>query len=101
MAKTLIGSKPVLQADLFKAFYDAYMTQFAPSLDSDGGAADGEANSKMKQKATNFSQKLSVSMADAIYKFVKEISIQATVTGVVAPSGPCSGMIPPTNFKVS
>lgn len=101
MAKTLIESKPILQADLFKAFYDAYMTQFASSLDPDGSSIDGKANSKMQQKATNFSQKLSVSMADAIYKFVKEISIQATVTGVESPSGLCTGTIPPVNFKIS
>lgn len=97
----LTTAKTALQNSLLSMLIDAYMTQFAPSLDSDGSSADGEANSKMQQKATNFSQKLSVSMADAIYKFVKEISIQATVAGVVAPSGPCVGMIPPTNFKVS
>ena len=101
MAKTLIESKPVLQADLFKAFYDAYMTQFTPSLDLDGSSVDGEAKSKMQQKATDFSQKLSIGMADAIYKFVKEISIQATVAGVIAPSGLCTGTIPPISFKVS
>ena len=52
-------------------------------------------------KAIEFANSLSVDMADAIYKFVKEIGIQVTIPpSVIAPSGPCSGIIPMTSFTI-
>lgn len=101
MSMTLQGAKPLLEQKLYKAFYDAYMTQCdANSLES-ASKYDGETKSAFQKKADQFSKSLSKDMADAIYNFVKEIGIQANVSGVViAPSGPCTGMIPMTNFTI-
>lgn len=96
---TLVGAKPKLQSDLYKAFYDAYMTQCG--TDPGAGKYNNEANKVMMDHADKFANSLSTDMAEAIYNFVKEIGIQATVTGtVIAPSGPCTGNIPPTSFTV-
>lgn len=96
----LILAKTILQADLYKAFYDAYMADFAPNKVVEEKAYDATAKIAMQKKAANYASGLSKDLANAIYKFVKEIDIQASVTGVIAPSGPCMGMIPPTNFKI-
>ena len=100
MGKTLAASKPILEQDLYNAFYDAYMTQYHadPSLNS----CNNDAKSAIEKSADKFSKSLSKDMAQAIYDFVMEIGIQANASGVViAPSGPCTGVIPPTNFTVS
>lgn len=100
MAKTLAASKPILEQDLYNAFYDAYMTQYQP--DPSMNSCNLEAKSNIEKYADRFSKSLSKDMAQAIYDFVKEISIQANASGVViSPSGPCTGVIPPTNFTVS
>ena len=100
MGKTLAASKPILEQDLYNAFYDAYMTQYQP--DPSMNSCDSEAKANIEKYADIFSKSLSKDMAQAIYDFVKEISIQANASGVViAPSGPCTGVIPPTNFTVS
>lgn len=104
----LATAKTVLQNSLLSMLIDAYMTQFVPSLDSDGSAADGEANSKMRQKATNFAKAAAGPTADAIYKFVKEIGIDISIPPSVMappspptlPGGPCSGMISMNNVKI-
>lgn len=102
MAKTLIASKPILEQDLYKAFFDAYMTQFQGNTVPEASKYDGEMQKAMQEKADKFSKTLSKEMADAIYNFVKEISIQATVTGtIIAPSGPCTGALPPTSFTIT
>jgi hypothetical protein len=99
MGMTLAGAKPKLQLDLYKAFYDAYMTQCGS--DPEAGKYNSETNNAMMQAADKFANSLSADMAEAIYNFVKEIGIQATVTGtVIAPSGPCTGSLPPTSFTV-
>lgn len=99
MPMTLAGAKPKLQLDLYKAFYDAYLTQFG--TDPNAGKYNGLAQSSITEAADKFANSLSTDMAEAIYNFVKEIGIQAVVTGtVIAPSGPCTGNIPLTSFTV-
>lgn len=101
MALTLEGAKPILQQDLYNAFYNAYMTQYASNNLKDIAKFDNDMKEAMEKKAKDFSEQLSKDMAEAIYKFVKEIGIQATVTGtIIAPSGPCTGSIPSTNFTI-
>lgn len=102
MAKTLQGAKPQLEKDLYDAFYKAYMTQYN-SNNADGVSDfDSTIKGSMEAQAQKFSDALSKGMATAIYDFVKEIGIDATVAGtVIAPSGPCAGTIPQTSFVIS
>jgi ApbE superfamily uncharacterized protein (UPF0280 family) len=56
----------------------------------------------LDKKAHDFADSMAKDMANAIYNFVKEIGIMATVSGTVAaPSGPCVGTIPMNGFTVS
>lgn len=96
----LITTKTILQADLYKAFYDAYMVDFTPNIVAEERSYDANIKSAMEKKAIKYATGLSIDLTDAIYKFVKEIGIQASATGVIAPSGPCTGVIPPSNFKI-
>ena len=99
MALTLAGALPKLQLDLYKAFYDAYKTQFVSN--SEAGAQTGIVSGDIDKAANQFAMKLSQDMSKAIYDFVKEIGIQANTSGVViAPSGPCTGIIPMPNFTI-
>jgi hypothetical protein len=99
MALTLAGALPKLQSDLYKAFYDAYKTQF--TINSQAGAQVGIVSSGIDKAANQFAMKLSQDMSKAIYDFVKEIGIQANASGVVvSPSGPCTGIIPIPNFTI-
>ena len=60
----------------------------------------------MEKKANDFAEKLSKTLASdlatAIHDFVKEIGIQINTVppSVIAPSGPCTGMIPMTSFTI-
>ena len=102
MPKTLAGAKIILQMDLFNAFKDAYMTQFESNVVTAASKYDSGRKSSLEKKAIDFADSLSKSMAEAIYAFVKEIGIQASMTGtVIAPSGPCTGNIPMPNFTVT
>lgn len=107
----LTTAKPILQQELYKstydAAYDAYMSQFKSNSEAQKYA--GEANQAMIDSATRFAKtladKLSMDMADSIYKFVKEIGIMVTIPPtVIAPpgiqGGPCVGTITMENFKV-
>ena len=105
----LTAAKPVLQNSLLSMLINAYMTQFTSSLDPDGSSVDGEAKSKMQQKATDFAKAAAGPTADAIYKFVKEIGIDISIPpSVIAPplpptlpGGACKGMISMNNVKIS
>jgi hypothetical protein len=99
MGMTLAGAKPKLEQDLYKAFNDAYMSQF--SMNVEAGKYMGESQKCLEDAADKFAKELSKSMAQAIYDFVKEIGIQATLSGtVISPSGPCTGALPPTSFTI-
>ena len=101
MAITLKAAKIILQQDLFNAFKDAYMTQYEGNKVPEASKYNSEMKLAMEQKAIKFANSLSSDMATAIYNFVKEIGIQVTVPpSVIAPSGPCSGVIPMTSFTV-
>lgn len=92
-------AKPILEKKLLDILYNAYMSQY--STDPEAGNCNLEAKKSFEKAASKFSQQLSQDMAQAIYDFVKEMSIQAVVTGtIVAPSGPCTGSIPPSNFTI-
>ena len=97
----LSTAKPILENQLLKILYDAYMTQYETNQLSDISKYDYEIKDKFSILATKFSQEAAGPTAEAIYKFVKEIGIQANVTGtIIAPSGPCTGSIPSTNFTI-
>ena len=101
MGITLAAAKVKLVADLKKAFSDAYMEQFSPNELTAMVKFDPAIYTSMKINVENFSNTLAISMADAIYDFVKSMQITATVTGtVISPSGPCTGSIPPTSFTI-
>lgn len=94
-------AKPILQQDLYNAFYDAYMEQYKSNSVTELSSMDAEINIAFQNQAKKFSKVLSEEMAQAIYDFVMEINIQATISGeIVSPSGPCSGTIPPSNFNI-
>ena len=100
----LANAKPVLEQELYKYIYDAYMEQFSTNPEAQKYAT--EANDTMIKAATKFASKLSKGMADAVYKFVMDIGITVTIPPtVIAPpgvqGGPCSGTILPTNFNIS
>lgn len=98
---SLIDAKPKLEQQLYNAFYDAYMTQSIQNID-EASSLNGNIEKKFDEAAIKFSQQLSKDMAQAIYEFAKEMSIEANVAGTVnAPSGPCTGSIPSTNFTIS
>lgn len=99
MAMTLIAAKPILQQDLYKAFHDAYMSQFQNN--SEAGKYNNDSKKSIEKAADKFSQQLSKDMAQAIYDFVKEIGIEVIIPPtVISPSGPCTGSIPMTNFTI-
>jgi len=109
MSKSLIASKPILKQTLenilLKAAYEAQNTMI-----HDGDcpqALKTKLEADMKEGAMKWAKKFSEEaggpMADAIYDFVKEISIVATVKGTLIappPSGPVTGVINPTDFKI-
>ena len=87
------------------AFYNAYMTQNQPNAVSEAQKYDNVGKDQMKKLANDYAEELSKSlakdMAEAIYNFVKEIGIQVTIPpSVIAPSGPCTGVIPLTSFTI-
>lgn len=102
----LSTAKPILQMNLQKILYDAYMTQYQP--DPSMNSCNTEAQISMEQAAIKFAQKASGPTADAIYNFVKEIGITIMVPPSIIspplppalPGGPCSGSIPPTNITI-
>lgn len=97
---TLAGAKPILEQNLYKAFYDAYMTQYEANGEAQSHSSTMQSN--ITSAADKFAKELSKQMATAIHDFVKEIGITATVSGtVIAPSGPCTGSLPPTSFTIS
>lgn len=101
MGITLAAAKVKLAADLQKAFHDAYMEQFSTNELTAMIKYDPAVYAAMQLNARNFSMTLASQMADAIYDFVKQMQITATVTGtVISPSGPCTGSIPPTSFTI-
>lgn len=108
---TLIGAQPKLVADLtrilYKAAYEAYMTQAGACEDPGLTSLIKTETIKAANKfATKFQQEAAQPMAQAIYEFVKEIGIQAIVKGTlvatVPPSaGPVAGPIPMSDFIVT
>ena len=77
------------------------MTQYEDNKIPEASKYNSEMKFAMEQKAIKFANSLSSDMATAIYNFVKEIGIQVTVPpSVIAPSGPCSGVIPMTSFTI-
>lgn len=109
MANTLQASKIKLEQDLKKAFkdaaYDAYMTQFKSNSLLDAQKYDNDTKDAMEKQAKDYAKALADTlagdMAKAIYDFVKEIGIMVTIPpSVIAPSGPCTGSIPITNFTI-
>ena len=63
----LTTAKPILEQELYKVAYDAYMAQFTSNADAKKYA--NEANNEMKKFADKFAKKLSSGMADAIPPF--------------------------------
>lgn len=100
---TLISAKKDLRNELYDAFYDAYMTQYTKNT-SDKVYTDDERDREngFKKLAKDFSNELADGMSDAIYNFVKDMSINITIPpSVVSPSGPCSGTILNTYIKIT
>lgn len=96
----LITAKNKLQEDLYNAFYNAYMSNFVPNVVTEEKSYDLNIKNAMEKKAKTYATGLSKDVANAIYNFVKEISIQASVKGVISPMGPCTGMLIPADFKI-
>ena len=63
----LITAKTILQADLYKAFYDAYMADFASNKVVEEKAYDAKAKMAMQKKAANYASGLSKDLADELF----------------------------------
>lgn len=105
MSLTLAGAKPKLQADIMQCAHDAIKEAYMTSISS--GEADPVIATKIKadaqiaseKYATEFAKSLAPKLADAIYNFVKEISITLTPTGtLIAPQAP-AGSLPVTGVS--
>lgn len=108
----LISAKPTLQTDIQKLMYDAAREAYLTSQET--GDADPIISKRMKQDqekaadrfAKAFSNSCCQPLADAIYKFVKEIGITLTPSGalistsIMSPA-PCTGMCPPNDFMIT
>jgi hypothetical protein len=110
MPKTLIGAKPELITDLKdllqKAAYGAFMTTNMP--EGEEAAVSSFVTQATMDAAQKFSDRFAelacMPMADAIYKFVKEIAITLVPQGtLVAPptGGPVTGTALPNQFTVT
>ena len=105
----LSTAKPILENQLLKILYDAYMTQYETNQLSDISKYDYEIKDKFLILATKFSQEAAGPTAEAIYKFIKEIGINITIPPSITappvpptlPGGPCSGAIPISNITIS
>lgn len=106
MPKTLAGAKPDLEKDLKnllqKASYEAFMTANIP--DEKAPEISASVTNTMKDAAQKFSDKFAEiacqPMADAIYKFVKEIGITAQPKSLFAASSPVTGIINLNEFTI-
>ena len=98
----LTTALPILQQALLIMLKEAYMTQYDPNMVTAASKYDSNSESLYQKKAQDFALSAAPKVALAIYAFVKEIGIQASMTGtVIAPSGPCTGNIPMPNFTVT
>lgn len=101
-------AKPILQQKLLPILKNAYMTQYEGNKVVEASKYNSESELLFQKKAQEFAMKAAGPVADAIYKFVKEIGIQVTIPpSVIAPplppalpGGPCSGIIPMTSFTI-
>ena len=106
MSKTLVNAKPDLEKDLKdllqKASYEAFMTANLP--DSSSPEIASFVTKTTKNSAQKFSDKFAEiayqPMADAIYKFVKEIGIIAKPSTLMSPYGPVTGVINLNEFTI-
>lgn len=96
-----------LKSILKKSLYDAYITTFLSSSDTEPVINDFIKN-EIDKAAEAFSNAASESAAEplatAIYDFVKQIGITATpLSGLVAPpgGGPVTGVININEFSIS
>ena len=103
----LTAAKPKLVKDikdiLYDAAYEAYMSSFDESSNIDGGLKDSiksDMEDSAKKYAEAFASTACSPMADAIYNFVKEISIMATPTALISPTGPVTGIMNITDFNI-
>jgi hypothetical protein len=102
-------AKPILQQQLLSILEAGYMSQFNQNELADARKYDSNIKSRYNNNAKKFAQTASGPVADAIYNFVKEIGIMATITGTITappappvlPGGPCFGSIPLTGFVIS
>ena len=83
------------------AAYSAYMTA---NNQSDSPEISAFVTQTMNAAAQKFSDKFAEvayqPMADAIYKFVKEIGILAKPTALLSPHGPVTGIINLNDFTI-
>lgn len=108
MAKTLIASKPILEEELKKLLYEAYIAQFLNMTDQSLASLNAEMAKSAHQMANKFAKAASKGAANAIYDFVKSMDITITPTGMMAPpaptgvppGGPATGTITPTNITI-
>lgn len=108
MANTLIASKPVLEQELKKLLYEAYLAQFLNMTDQSLASLNAEMIKNAHQMANKFAKTASKGAANAIYDFVKSMDITITPTGMMAPpapsgyppGGPATGTITPTNITI-
>lgn len=108
MANTLIASKPVLEQELKKLLYEAYLAQFLNMTDQSLANLNAEMIKNAHQMANKFAKAASKGAANAIYDFVKSIGITITPTGMMAPpapsgyppGGPATGTITSSNITI-
>lgn len=102
----LSDAKPELEQEicdaLRKALYEAQMIFFQ---ESDNATANSAMKKHMIELSMKFSDKAATEaapkIANAIYDFVKSIGITAVPKTLVSPSGPVTGSINITDFKIN
>ena len=106
MPKTLVGAKPELEQDLKTilqaAAYAAFLTANTPAGADE--AISSFVTKTMTDAAQKFSDKFAETayqpLANAIYKYVKEIGITATPKALMSPHVPVTGSIMLNEFTI-
>ena len=102
----LSDAKLLFEQKIYQILFNAYMTQFTSSPEAMG--CNNAAQKIVTVAADKFASKASNPVAEAIYKFIKEIGIQINTSGIIIsppmppsmPGGPCTGIIPVNNITI-
>lgn len=103
---SLIESKETLKRQITKILYNAYMSQYAPNKLESVQMFDVQIKNLFHTSAEKFAHTAAEPTVDAIYEFLKQITITINPSTIIAPAapptipmGPCNGII--SNVTIS